>query len=174
MEDMLRRGELKTVNEILLKYAACISLEAPERAAQLLLDFRSCRNVRQRRRQRFDGCDSPTRNQLAIERETGITNLNQRRIRAHEPGSRLQALLSGNATGGWRRSHSVKRSVPARPKVAPRIGAKERLPEFIEEALRAGHIADGMSEILSLMPKATLHYITNRFAHCGFREDCDY
>jgi len=24
------RGELKTVNEILLKYAACISLEAPE------------------------------------------------------------------------------------------------------------------------------------------------
>ncbi|MGC2231086.1 MAG: hypothetical protein WBA09_06250, partial [Candidatus Acidiferrum sp.] len=30
LEDMLRRGELKTVNEILMKYAACISLEAPE------------------------------------------------------------------------------------------------------------------------------------------------
>src|SRR6202007_3449273 len=30
LEDMLRRGELKTVNEILMKYAACVSLEAPE------------------------------------------------------------------------------------------------------------------------------------------------
>src|SRR6202040_1767733 len=30
LEEMLRRGEVKTVNEILLKYAACIGLEAPE------------------------------------------------------------------------------------------------------------------------------------------------
>src|SRR6266850_4302799 len=30
LEDMLRRGELKTVNEILLKYASCVGLEAPE------------------------------------------------------------------------------------------------------------------------------------------------
>src|SRR5258708_6887521 len=55
----------------------------------------------------------------------------------------------------------------------PRIGAEERLPEFIEEAMRSGHIADGMMDILSLMPKATIHYATNRFGHCGFREDCD-
>jgi len=30
LEEMLRRGELKTVNEILMKYAGCIGLEAPE------------------------------------------------------------------------------------------------------------------------------------------------
>jgi hypothetical protein len=30
LEDMLRRGELKTVNEVLMKYASCIGLEAPE------------------------------------------------------------------------------------------------------------------------------------------------
>ncbi len=30
LEEMLRRGELKTVNEILTKYAACVALEAPE------------------------------------------------------------------------------------------------------------------------------------------------
>src|SRR5258708_21836988 len=55
----------------------------------------------------------------------------------------------------------------------PRIGAEERLPEFIEEAVRSGQIADGMMDILSLMPNATIHYITNRFGHCGFREDCE-
>src|SRR5262249_15697967 len=55
----------------------------------------------------------------------------------------------------------------------PRIGAEERMPEFVEEALRSGQIADGMVEILALMPKTTLHYVTNRFGHCGFREDCE-
>jgi hypothetical protein len=55
----------------------------------------------------------------------------------------------------------------------PRIGAEERLPEFIEEAMRSGQIADGMMDILSLMPKATIQYATNRFGHCGFREDCE-
>jgi hypothetical protein len=55
----------------------------------------------------------------------------------------------------------------------PRIGAEERMPEFVEEALRSGQIADGMIEILALMPKTTLHYVTNRFGHCGFREDCE-
>jgi hypothetical protein len=30
LEDMLRRGELKTVNEILMKYAACVGLDSPE------------------------------------------------------------------------------------------------------------------------------------------------
>src|SRR6266702_3032405 len=39
--------------------------------------------------------------------------------------------------------------------------------------MRSGQIADGMMEILNLMPKATIHYVTNRFGHCGFREDCE-
>src|SRR5207237_3285027 len=55
----------------------------------------------------------------------------------------------------------------------PRIGAEERLPEFIEEAMRSGQIADGMMDILGLMPKATIYYVTILFGHCGFREDCE-
>src|SRR5260370_19947704 len=39
--------------------------------------------------------------------------------------------------------------------------------------MRSGQIADGMMDILTLMPKATIQYVTNRFGHCGFREDCD-
>ena len=34
LEDMLRRGELKTVNEILMKYASCVGLEAPDLSPQ--------------------------------------------------------------------------------------------------------------------------------------------
>jgi hypothetical protein len=55
----------------------------------------------------------------------------------------------------------------------PRIGAEERIPEFVEEALRGGQLPDGMNEILALMPQATLHYLTTRFGHSGFRDDCE-
>ena len=35
------------------------------------------------------------------------------------------------------------------------------------------NVPDGLLDILGLMPKASLHYMTNRFANCGFREDCE-
>src|SRR6266446_2376981 len=116
LEDMLRRGELKTVNEILMKYAACISLDNPE-----------------------------ARRTTAI----GLSDL---------------AELYGSGDGS------------ALMDAIRRLGnqlAVERVPEFVEEALRSGQIADGMIDILTLMPKATLHYVTSRFGHCGFRDDCE-
>jgi hypothetical protein len=39
--------------------------------------------------------------------------------------------------------------------------------------MRSGQIPDGLLDILALMPKASLVYVTNRFANCGFREDCE-
>jgi hypothetical protein len=54
-----------------------------------------------------------------------------------------------------------------------RIGAEDRLPEFVEDTMRTGQVPDGLLEILALMPKATLQYVTTRFANCGFREDCE-
>jgi hypothetical protein len=54
-----------------------------------------------------------------------------------------------------------------------RIGAEDRLPEFIEDTMRTGQISDGLLDILALMPKATLHYVTNRFVNCGFWRDCE-
>jgi len=46
-------------------------------------------------------------------------------------------------------------------------------PGIVEESIRTGHVADGLLDILTLMPKATVHYVMNRFGHSGFREDCD-
>ena len=39
--------------------------------------------------------------------------------------------------------------------------------------MRTGQVPDGMLDILGLMPKASLQYVTHRFANCGFREDCE-
>ncbi|MGB2591100.1 MAG: HEAT repeat domain-containing protein [Candidatus Acidiferrum sp.] len=174
LEEMLRRGELKTVNEILMKYAACVALEAPEARRTTAIGLSDLAELYGS----GDGSalmESIRRlgNQLALEREPELqTLIGAAFVRmSQEAASKRcypamqQALFSLD---------SIEQQRPGSTQsIRPRIGAEERLPEFIEEALRAGHIADGMTEILGLMPKATLHYVTSRFGHCGFREDCE-
>lgn len=174
LEDMLRRGELKTVNEILMKYAACIALEAPEARRTTAIGLSDLAELYGS----GDGsalmeCIRRLGNQLAVEREPELqTLISAAFVRmSQEAASKrcypaMQQALSSLDSIEQQRPGSTQ-------SLRPRIGAEERLPEFIEEALRAGHIADGMTEILTLMPKATLHYVTSRFGHCGFREDCE-
>src|SRR5579872_6229388 len=174
LEDMLRRGELKTVNEILMKYAACVGLDAAEARRTTAIGLSDLAELYGS----GDGSalmDAIRRlgNQLAIEREPELKTLVSAAFvrMSQEAASKRcypamqQALASLDSVEAQRPGSTQS--------LRPRIGAEERLPEFIEEALRSGHLADGMTEILGLMPKATLHYVTNRFGHCGFREDCE-
>src|SRR5579859_145347 len=174
LEEMLRRGELKTVNEILMKYAACIGLENPEARRTTAIGLSDLAELYGS----GDGSalmDAIRRlgNQLAVEREpelqtlvsAAFVRLSQEAASKRCYPAMQQALSSLDSIEAQRPGSTQS--------LRPRIGAEERLPEFIEEALRGGHIADGMTEILGLMPKATLHYVTNRFGHCGFRDDCE-
>jgi len=174
LEEMLRRGELKTVNEILMKYAACIALDAPEARRTTAIGLSDLAEL-------YGSGDGSalmeairrTGNQLAIEREPELQTLVSAafvRLSQEAAGKRcypaMQQALASLDTVEAQRPGSTQ-------SLRPRIGAEERMPEFVEEALRTGQIADGMVDILALMPKATLQYLTNRFGHCGFRDDCE-
>jgi len=174
LEDMLRRGELKTVNEILMKYASCVGLEAPEARRTTAIGLSDLGEL-------YGSGDGSALmeairrlgNQLAIEREpelqtlvsAAFVRLSQEAASKRCYPAMQQALSSLDSVEAQRPG--------ATQSLRPRIGAEERLPEFIEEAMRSGQIADGMMDILSLMPKATIHYATSRFGQCGFREDCE-
>lgn len=174
LEEMLRRGELKTANEILMKYAACIGLEAPEARRTTAIGLSDLGEL-------YGSGDGSALmeairrvgNQLAIEREpelqtlvgAAFVRLSQEAASKRCYPAMQQALASLESVEAQRPGSTQS--------LRPRIGAEERLPEFVEEAMRSGQIADGMMDILGLMPKATIHYVTNRFGHCGFREDCE-
>ncbi|HET9994519.1 MAG TPA: HEAT repeat domain-containing protein [Candidatus Acidoferrum sp.] len=174
LEDMLRRGELKTVNEILMKYASCVGLEAPEARRTTAIGLSDLGEL-------YGSGDGSALmeairrlgNQLAVEREpelqtlvsAAFVRLSQEAASKRCYPAMQQALASLESVEAMRPGSTQS--------LRPRIGAEERLPEFIEEAMRTGQIADGMMDILALMPKATVHYVTNRFGHCGFREDCE-
>jgi len=174
LEDMLRRGELKTVNEILMKYAACVGMDAPEARRTTAIGLSDLAEL-------YGSGDGSALmeairrlgNQLAIERQpelqtlvsAAFVRLSQEAAAKRSYSAMQQALASLDNVEAQRPGSTQS--------LRPRIGAEERMPEFVEEAIRSGQLADGMLDILMLMPKATLHYITHRFGNCGFREDCE-
>jgi hypothetical protein len=174
LEDMLRRGELKTVNEILMKYASCIGLESDDARRTTAIGLGELAELYGS----GDGSaliESIRRvgNQLAAERDpelqtlvsAAFVRLSQEAASKRCYPAMQQALASLDSVEAQRPGSSQS--------LMPRIGAEDRIPEFVEESLRSGEIADGLLDILSLMPKATLQYITHRFGHSGFREDCE-
>jgi hypothetical protein len=174
LEEMLRRGELKTVNEILMKYVGCIGLDAPEARRTTAIGLGELAEL-------YGSGDGSALieairrvgNQLAVEREPELQTLVSAAFvrMSQEAASKRcypamqQALASLDSVEAQRPGSTQS--------LRPKIGAEDRIPEFVEEALRTGQIPDGLLDILGLMPKATIHYVMNRFGHSGFREDCD-
>jgi len=65
----------------------------------------------------------------------------------------------------------------ARPVLAndlrPRIGVENRLPEFIEEALRIEQVPDDLLEVLRRTSQAAVEHLADRFFRCMRRDECD-
>jgi hypothetical protein len=174
LEEMLRRGELKTVNEILMKYASCIGLEAPDARRTTAIGLGELAEL-------YGSGDGSALieairrvgNQLAVEREPELQTLVSAAFvrMSQEAASKRcypamqQALASLDSVEAQRPGSTQS--------LRPKIGAEDRIPEFVEETVRTGQIPDGLLDILGLMPKATIHYVMNRFGHSGFREDCE-
>jgi hypothetical protein len=109
---------------------------------------------------------------------------------AEEHDSELQSLV-GAAFVRLSQEATDKRSYPAiqravelvdyveteRPGVGknlrPRIGIEDRLPEFLEEALKKGNVPSGLTDLLRRMPLIASQHVAGRFSRSGFREDCD-
>jgi len=55
----------------------------------------------------------------------------------------------------------------------PRIGVENRLPEFIEEALRLPHVPQDLMLVLRRTSQAAVDHLADRFFRCMRRDECD-
>jgi hypothetical protein len=55
----------------------------------------------------------------------------------------------------------------------PRIGVENRLPEFIEEALRLEQLPQDLLEVLRRTSQAAVEHLADRFFRCMRRDECD-
>ena len=54
-----------------------------------------------------------------------------------------------------------------------KMGIEERVPEFVEEALRARGLAAGLAGVLKHMPQTAMEQLSSRFNRCQFRSDLE-
>jgi hypothetical protein len=55
-----------------------------------------------------------------------------------------------------------------------KMGIEERVPEFVDEALRARQAAAGLTSVLKLLPQATMEQLSTRFSRCSLRDDAEH
>jgi len=61
---------------------------------------------------------------------------------------------------------------PALAKVLePRVKVGNPLPEFIDEALRASHLPEGLADVFRRMPQATVDQVASRLQRCARRDE---
>jgi hypothetical protein len=56
----------------------------------------------------------------------------------------------------------------------PKMGIEERVPEFVDEALRARQAASGMTNVLKMLPQTAMEQLSMRFNRCSLREDAEH
>ena len=56
----------------------------------------------------------------------------------------------------------------------PKMGIEERIPEFVDEALRARQAAAGMTNVLKMLPQTAMEQLSTRFNRCSLREDAEH
>jgi hypothetical protein len=54
-----------------------------------------------------------------------------------------------------------------------KMGIEERVPEFVDEALRARQISAGLTGVLKQLPQTAMEQLAVRFNRCQFREDLE-
>jgi len=120
---------------------------------------------------------------VKVIRETGVQL-------AEERDSELQSLVGAafvrlsQEAGKSRVYPAMQRSIEVldyieaeRPgtgkSLRPRLSMEDRLPEFIDEAVKAGRAPAGLQEFLRRVPEAAAEQMAVRFGRAGFREDCE-
>src|SRR5712691_2803726 len=55
-----------------------------------------------------------------------------------------------------------------------KMGIEERIPEFVEEALRVRQASAGLTNVLKLLPQTTMEQLANRFNRASLRDDAEH
>jgi hypothetical protein len=174
VELLLERGDKETADAILRNYISCLDAKDTEPKRKIAIGLSQLADL-------YTGTNAELLAHAV--RKVG-------EALAREQDSELQSLLGAafvrmSAEAGNRKQFKALSEVCAamdlvakqRPVLAgelrPRIGVENRLPEFIEEALRMPQASQDLLQVLRLTSGAAIEHFSDRFFRCMRREECD-
>jgi len=172
VEELLGRGEADTAGDILLHYANCVRNKDAEARKKAAIGLGQLAELYSRAAsQRLQDALSQIGQQMMEEKDAELqTLLSAAFVRlSQESASRRyyramqQALDSLNKLEGVRPSWAQS--------LRPRVGVESRVPEFIEEALTAEAVPEGLIDVLVRVPQAAGEHLSLRLARSGRRSE---
>jgi len=174
LDQLAERNEADQLERVLLSYASCIQSDSPEarkRVAQGLKDLVA---------------HYPRPEQRAL--PAAIRTVGEQIVRESQP--ELQKAISaafvllGQEAATRRRYASVLemlRSLDVIEKshstlagsLQARIGLENRIPDFLEEALRTPEVPAELMEVLRKLPLTTAEHVAGRISRCSRRRERD-
>jgi hypothetical protein len=173
--ELIERGEMGKAMEILKNYAACAGNEEADARRKTAVGLAELAEL-------YAQGDGPLLSEaikqiglrLSVERDAelqGVVNAAFVRLSQEAAAHRCFAAMKQSL-------EAVSAVENQRPGVAlslrPKIGVEERVPEFLEEALRARRVAAGLTDVLRMVPRTASEQMAARFNRCSLREDCEH
>ncbi|MGC2330193.1 MAG: PilZ domain-containing protein [Candidatus Acidiferrales bacterium] len=172
VEELLGRGESEMAGDVLLKYASCVRNKDAEARKKAAIGLGQLAELYSKAAsQRLQDALSQIGQQLLAEKDAELqTLLSAAFVRLSQESAQrryyraMQQALDSLADleelrPTW--AHSLR----------PRIGIENRLPEFVEEALTAEAMPEGLVAVLSRVPEGAGEHLAARLARSGRRTE---
>jgi hypothetical protein len=167
------RKETVLVAQVLGRYSACIHSPEPEARRRVAVGLTELADLYAANPALMVTAIRQIGMQLSSEREPELQALIDKAFTSlsHEAASRrcypavVQALASLEGVENQRPSSSQS--------LLQNSGIQERMPEFLDEALRGDRLPDGLADILRMMPQPAIAQFATRFRRAGQRAMTD-
>jgi hypothetical protein len=174
LEALISQKDTASVDKILTNYASCIQSKEAEARRQTALGLAELAGFYAKSEEKlFSETIRLVGAQLAHEKDSQLQSLlGAAFVRLSQEAAKIRSY-----SGLQKSIEQLDQLETDRPgagkSLRPRINVENRLPEFIDEALRAGSVPSGLSDLMSRMPQPSAEQIAAKFSRVGFREDCE-
>ncbi|HEX4074457.1 MAG TPA: PilZ domain-containing protein [Candidatus Acidoferrales bacterium] len=172
VEELLGRGEAEAAGDVLLKYASCVRSRDAEARKKAAIGLGQLAELYSKAAsQRLQDALAQIGQQLVAEKDPELQTL---------LGAAFVRLSQESAQRRYYRAmqqslDSLADLEELRPSWAqslrPRIGVENRMPEFVEEALTAEAMPEGLVAVLSRIPDGAGEHLAARLARSGRRTE---
>ncbi|HKM91837.1 MAG TPA: PilZ domain-containing protein [Candidatus Acidoferrales bacterium] len=174
VDQLAEHNETEKLEQVLLKYVSCIQSPAPEARKRVAMGLKDLAAYYPR----------PERRTLP----TAIRQVGEQLVKESQPD--LQKLicstfvLLGQEAATRRRYAGVLEVLLALQSIEQshsslaaglqaRIGLDNRIPDFLEEALRTPEVPGELMEVLRMLPLTTAEHVAGRISRCSRRRERD-
>jgi hypothetical protein len=174
IEVLLERDDTKVAGEILNNYSSCLSAKDIEARRKTAIGLSQLADLYARvGGQPMAQAVHKLSEQLINDKDAELQSLMSAAfVRLSQEASAAKNYAAVNEVCAGMELISVERPV-LMSDLRPRVGVENRLPEFLEEALRSEPVPTDLLSVLRRTSQAGAEHMADRFFRCMRRDECD-